>query len=48
MSRVTLGHMWHKTYESQRFGTRVFHMCPKECCAKWEIGELEQLVVAAV
>ena len=26
-------------------GRRV---CPKECCAKWEFGELEQLVVAAV
>ena len=23
-------------------------MCPKVCCAKWEFGGLEQLVVAAV
>ena len=24
------------------------HMCPEDCCAKWEFGKLEQLVVAAV
>ena len=24
------------------------HMCPNDCCAKWEFSELEQLVVAAV
>ncbi len=42
--------MWPVLCEKQREFRlrRDMHMCPKNCCAKWEFGELEQLVVAAV